>query len=230
MANYEEEMPFAGMVNKHEEMVRKKEMDADRLNEYFASTERAIQESIGRAESKAEVQRKFDERVVQLEKQRKLKIAALVLAGTVFLGGLVYGGKRVSEQQDIKAATSMGTQDAVDELSNLLVYRNGGSITYSTDIGVRSLFQSLTTDDYSKLTVNNIGQIYSYKLVLRDAEFEEFIKSLTYLENGEERHYVSFKQFLNINGFGSEKEFINKAEAQLLDYYGNQSHKARGGI
>jgi len=124
----------------------------------------------------------------------------------------------------------MATKDAEDELSSLLIYKHGGFFTYSNDIGIRSMFRSLSTSDYAKLSVDNLGQIYSYKLVLGDVEFEEFIKSITYLENGEKRCYVSFKQFLNINGFGSEEEFINKAEAILLEEYGMQVHKGKGGI
>ena len=179
---------------------------------------------------KAEIYREFTENVERMKKRRNLRISALILAGTIFVGGLVYTGKRLSDKQDIKIATSMAIKDAEDELTTLLMLKRGGSVTFLSENGARSMFDSLSTSDYAKISIDNLGQIYSYKLILGDTEFEEFIKSIRYLENNEERCYTSFRQFLNINGFSSEEEFVNKAEAILLKQYGNELNKSKGGI
>lgn len=227
MGNYDNDTAFFEMVNNNATAVKTEEKSNKKAAEYFNAIDGAVQRSIKREDVKVENERQMQ---INVEKQRKLRIAALILAGTLIFGGLTYAGKRISEQHEIRTVTTLATKDAEHELALLLMHKSGGSFTFLNDIGLRNSFSGLSTHDYAKLSVDNLGQIYSYKLVLGDVEFEEFIKSLTYLENGEQRHYVSFKQFLNINGFGSEKEFINKAEANLLEEYANELHKGKGGI
>lgn len=229
MGNYESDTAFFGVVNNNATAVKVEEKNKKRAEEYYQSIEHAIQHSITMADIRVENEKQIEIDAEKIRKQRKLRIGALILAGVVVFGGLTYTGKRLSDQNDIRTVTNMATDDAKDELSAILMNKVGGSITFSNDTALRTVFSSLSTSDYAKLSVDNLGQIYSYKLVLGDSEFEEFIKSLTYLENGEQRHYVSFKQFLNINGFGSEMEFTNKAEAVLLEEYASELHKSKGG-
>lgn len=230
MDNYDNDTAFFGMVNSNAAAIKIDENNKKRVKEYFESIEHAIQHSIGVEEIKIEREKEIQINAEKSKKQRKLQISGLILAGAIILSSLFYTYKKIDEYNDIKIVTDMGAKDAENKLLFLLMYKSGGSFTYSNDENVRNKFAALSTSDYAKLTVNNLGEIYSYKIVLGDIEFEEFIKSLRYSENGEERCYTSFQQFLNINGFGSESEFINRAEAVLLEEYEHELHKSKGGI
>lgn len=216
---YDDDSAFFDIVNGHAIDVENKRREEIKNQHVFEITERAVAASIKRDDVAVQNQRKFKERAEFLRKKRILKMVTLIMAGSILIGGSVYAAGRVSVHQDIKKATSIAMDYAREDLVTVLMHSHGGSFTFSSDDDIGYLATSLTTKDYSMLGECSLEEVFAFKMVLPRAEFEEFIRALEYTTPDGTYHYISFEQYLNINGFGSEREFENRAEALLLQAY-----------
>lgn len=199
MGNYDSDALFFDMVNQHREEVNFEEYTKARIKGNFPFIERAVQNSINKEEAEIRYNR-------QVEKNKKMNrnIIAVLLCGTLLLGsGTVIAGKTVIDHLKINAVQEYHER----ELSGFLAYSGA--------------FEHVPA--YSRFTADSVDEVYHMKNLLSEREFDEFIRSQTYVvpDSGEVKHYNNFLHYLTVNGFRNERQFKNAAEDILLEQYGN---------
>lgn len=81
-----------------------------------------------------------------------------------------------------------------------------------------------SVDGYKGLGANDLVDVYIYRQIFaasdRIEEFDKFIKSVEYFDTeGNLCNYVSFDQFMRINGYPDIKTFENYAETDIYELY-----------
>lgn len=223
---------------REEEYLREKAQREQEARDEAA--QRAIANSVGNT-----VQRiLYDEkRKKELERKDKNKIKAIV-ATTLVLVSLtvgivtVKGGEIKNDFQTYMKVDSY-LSDLTDDKEYLL-RREGLAVLDYSKYNPFFVFDN-SVEDYKKLQVSSVEDVYLYMQILNDREFDKFIQAVSYYDNdpssdtyGQKFYYKSFKQFLEKNGFKNKLDFINQihdAYTEIMDSKDatNETINAKGG-
>ena len=190
------------------------------VNGAFGMIERALERSIKEEDWRIEKEKKAV--IAAEEYRRKIKTAIVsVLIGAALISPFAFtAGKAIINKFEhwkaVNSAVALQSNDAMEELLKYkLAYIDENKLsnlehaTSETPFTVRNN----TVSDYQVLNVDDYVDVYLYKINLPSTEFNDFIRSLTYTDNnGDLVHYISFEQYLKINGFSDEETFINYAK------------------
>lgn len=216
MENYDNIDSFVNLVNKNrmiEENVRSIQEAVHREDKVFSDRIRCVNER----------QAYIDSRKKKLDRKDAIKkiLIAGGIVGTLLTGltaNAVYGDDiaAYSQRQD---ETSVGIgilrNDAMLELlRNELAISDGNSY---------QAFKVLDNfvGDYKVLDVSDVVDVYVYSTILPEEEFEKFVKSVSFIEDGNEHYYLSFQHFLEVNGYTSENDFEKAAKDIIYEMYIN---------
>lgn len=185
------------------------------------------QTKLEREKEKRKLQKEKEDLIKKKKEDRKKawkKLIIGILTGSTLIGGAVYGISQLEPKIDdnIKISNAKEWLRTLGE-DNLLMY---GLATRDEDgkfkIGNNSV------SDYRSLDADTPLEVYVYKDIMDNEEFNKFIRSVTY-DNGT-YCYESYEQFLRINGFYdqttnkiSENVFANIMDGTLLTACNNST-------
>lgn len=154
----------------------------------------------------------------------KTRIAATLLTLAAVVAISVPFAKLTEHEREeriqIEQNVDNGTNYLIAKAYNALAINDLAGINIDTG---RFEIKENTTESYRRLTITSDLDVYIYKLILPDAEFDKFIKSVSY--NNGLHHYTDIDQFLRINGYCIEgtnmpslRVFNNMMEQQIRMY------------
>lgn len=238
---YSDDTAFFGIVEDN----ARKANESERVNDYFAATERAIHASIKNGDKgvknvRAEHHRFISERAEIIRKRTLLKLIALITAGVIAIGGMIYAGGKIAEQVEISRATAHAVEKARDDLKWLIIEKIGddGTIAFSSDEDLIATRGSiLDKEDFKKLNIssNDIGDIYALSIALGDNE--NAINALVGSIGDNSNPYKSIADFCDRSGLSLDS-FKKNALNNLYESYlnenlnveNNMNDKGKGGI
>lgn len=183
--------------------------------------DRALERSIKEEDWKIQQQKISNDRNAEYHKKMKTTIIAVLIGASLVAPLAFKSGKalidRFNHWKDIEVAVAVQSNEienilkendlAYEDLEKRQNFENG----YSNEISFTVRDNSV--QDYKCLNVKDYVDVYLYKNTLPPEEFEDFIKSVSYVDtNGAICNYLNFEQFLRINGFPDERTFINYAQ------------------
>lgn len=150
-------------------------------------------------------------------------VSVIALGITTTLGANILLEDQITTKQEINRSTEALKTKALVELLN---YNLAGVDAKTKNIEVKNN----TIDDYRKLNVSKKLDVYIYWKILPSEEFDKFIQAVTYKEDYSDIicEYISFNQFLKINGYiyndrgisiPAEDIFENYMESYIKDNY-----------
>ena len=209
MENYDMDTELSGILNKHSDNMqvqRDKEIKKQEIIQYnYELAQRAIATSTKREE----IAREAAIRGKEITKERRKKVA-LILVGMATVVALSIPavknvGTAIDKYKDTSTAISIMQEEAIDNLSKYgLINENGEAF---------NIVEPNTSVSYQRLDISSPEEVYVYKTILSDTEFNKLISSLS---------YSSFEEYLKVNGFSNEKEFVESMRESILNSYRSQ--------
>ncbi|MBQ8193002.1 MAG: hypothetical protein IJZ46_02915 [Bacilli bacterium] len=159
---------------------------------------------------------KKSERKKREKKEINPKILKTILACSLIAASLIsLGGLKTKIDRAIKVGKA--TKPYIEAAESRLFYY--GLATYNEN-GLRVFDNSIS--QYEQLRADEPLEIYIYKQILPENEFDKFIKSASY--SNDMYNYISYNQFLEYNGYRdpetnsiSNTVFENYMETEILE-------------
>lgn len=219
--NFDNDAAFFNIVNMHKNQIDIDAAAKAKLENLYPFVERGVEKSIQAAECEII----YERQVARNKKNNKKLIAALLAAITILTSSISIAGRLGIEHLKIDVASDLG----IEEMEKKLL---AGDLAYLREIvigdGIKTyefVIKDNSPTDYSRISINDISDIYHMKNTLPSDEFKDFIKSQTYIDKdtGEIHYYENFTHFLYVNGFRNESEFNKTAEDAILVQYENEN-------
>lgn len=213
-----------GFERRRQEQIRREnELNIKRDKEASAAAimiEEAIERSIKEEDWRIQEQKIAEKDAEDFRRKFKTTIISVLIGATLISPFAFITGKAVINKfehwKDVSRAVSIQSNEAREELlKHRLAYIDGDKLKHLGYVSSETPFtiRNNSAQDYKVLSVKDYVDVYIYKKILPDNEFNDFIQSITYTDvNGNVSHYVSFEQYLIINGFPDENTFNNYAE------------------
>lgn len=186
----------------------------------------ALKRSIREEDWRIEIQKRAERTQNEYRENVKKTIIAVLIGAAIVSPFAIKAGEaiinKVNHWSAVNSAVAAQSNAAKDNLLlNGLAYVDE-SKAYEVDRAFAHVtpftIRDNSVDDYRVLNVKDYVDVYVYKTLLTDSEFNDFIKSVSYVDgNGNVCRYVSFEQFLKINGFPDEMTFENYAREGAYD-------------
>lgn len=210
MTDFNDDDVFVNIVNNNAALKEKIAREEDEIKKDIGyDVKRIMEQSISEAywtdiETKRKKQTTF---------RRTLKAAvAVILIIFVIKLGIIINKNNAFNEYIGESISQIGE----DLLSNGLAYTDGGELVVLNN----------STQKYKNLNIKNNTDIYLYMNILNEEQFNNFIKSVSYVDNnknsstyGQTCYYTSFEQFLSINGYPDSETFKNYMEQELKKMY-----------
>ena len=202
-------------VNKHSEEMKKQRDEENRrqeiINHNYYLAERAIATSL----KKEEIAREAAIQGKEISEKRRKKTALILVGMATTLALLTPATKTAVDNfrtyRETSVAVAKEQNEAIDKL-----YRKG---LINDDGQAFTKTESNTSISYQRLDVSSPEDVYIYKTILSDTEFNKLVSSLG---------YSSFGEYLISNGFDNEKEFTDTMKKNILMAHRNEVEKNGG--
>lgn len=208
--------------NRNRQMKRNAERRAQ-MDKQIMEYQKASSKSIGNKKKTKDINRRKKSNISFDKLQERVAITLCVFASVVALA-IPVGIKvaplikeQISFSQNVEKGTDLLVARAFNELT--LNDLAGFSIEDGTFV-----VKENSIDDYKKLDITSHLDVYIYRLILPESEFDKFIRSVSY-KDGLHR-YTSMYQFLNVNGYYTEgtnspslEVFANMMENRINNLY-----------
>lgn len=229
-SSYDEIDDVIAMVNngferrRQEQIKREAEFEEKREKEVTAAVsmiERALERSIKEEEWIVKQEKISNEIESEYRKKMKNTILAVLISACLVSPFAIKAGRtiidKINHWSNVNSAVSIQRGQIMDILlSGGFAYIDDGKNYVSEErVGQKSPFtvNDNSIEKYKNLDVDNYIDVYLYRSILPPEEFEDFIRSVSYVDtNGTVCYYLNFEQFLRINGFPDERTFINYAQ------------------
>lgn len=210
--NIENDDVMINLVNKVQKM---KQEDMDTAREIGYMVERIQRNSVVRNERIAYEKKSAKE----VSKKNMVKLTAtLVTLATVITMFTAYFSKFKSEAKN----DSIVRTNIVEAQETLLRggYAENNPYSYNDVFVVKDN----TTESYKRLRVmydnndpdNCIVQVYKFCEVLNEQETNDFIKAVSYVDNGEVRYFDNMSHFLRFTGYDSYEKLESAARDIII--------------
>lgn len=227
MENSNIDIELFDIVNKHSDEVAI-EKDQRIVEKNIALSVRAARESLRREEIAKEAAIRGKE--ITKERRKKVSLilvgmAAAIALSTPLINKAVHNAEQtinsINRQIDVGNALKSEQDIAIAKLQYY------GLVT--KDVNGYKFSEYNTSVGYQKLEISSPEEVYLYKTILSDSEFNKLIGSISYnTETGETKYYGSFEEYLKNNNFSGEKEFEKEMEEIYLQkLQENNGGKAR---
>lgn len=214
MERYDDEDSFVNLINRNKAI----EEDAILTQEEIARNVDVFSTQIKTTNDRMKF---INERKKYVE--RKDMIKRLIIAGSI-VGTLITGlAIKVNYSDDI-AAYFQKQEDISEVKSKLRTKAMIELLRYDLAISDSSSYQvytvrNNTVDSYKILGISNFEDVYIYRTILPEEEFNKFIKAVSYVDENGTHYYRDYQQFLDINGYFDYKDFENAAEIKLAEMH-----------
>ena len=203
------------MVNKHSDTMEEKRKEERRkeeiINYNYDLAQRAIATSLRREEIAKEAAIRGKEITSQRRKKVAIMLVAMATAALLMAPVVKTAVDNVNDYIDTKTAISIMQDEAIDDLAENRLINIDGTVYNDTEPN--------THISYQRLDISSLEEVYIYKTILNDTEFNKLIASLG---------YSSFEKYLASNGFSNEIEFAEKMRENILKTYREELQKNGG--
>lgn len=203
------------MVNKHSDTMEEKRKEERRkeeiINYNYDLAQRAIATSLRREEIAKEAAIRGKEITSQRRKKVAIMLVAMATAALLMAPVVKTAVDNVNDYIDTKTAISIMQDEAIDDLAENRLINIDGTVYNDTEPN--------THISYQRLDISSLEEVYIYKTILNDTEFNKLIGSLG---------YSSFEKYLASNGFSNEIEFAEKMRENILKTYREELQKNGG--
>lgn len=157
--------------------------------------DRISNKSTGNTRTSYNNKRRHSNIIIAKKRKEVAKILCAIALVGVLLPTTVTAVDNMSDNIKMHANVERGTSILTEEAFERLFNNN---LATKDKRGKYTILENTITD-YRKLEATSHLDVYVFKQILPEAEFNKFIKSVSY--NNGYNYYVDFYQFLNINGY-----------------------------